>query len=129
LPRPALPGFAWALGDAWHPTRAAVEDIKAGAAYLREVCSEQGRGSDSMMIAVRLPLKFYDGQEAAANRRPLLGGTQKIIDDICRYRDAGAQHILLDTFYSASELQGEAAESILTTMERFAAEIMPKYQD
>jgi probable F420-dependent oxidoreductase len=118
---------AVALGDAWHPTRAAVEDIKAGAAYLREVCNEQGRDPDSMMIAVRLPLKFYDGQEAAVNRRSLLGGTEKIIDDIRLYRDAGVQYILLDTFYSASELQGATAESVVATMERFGAEVMPKF--
>ena len=118
---------AVALGDAWHPTRATVEDIRAGAAYMREVCSEQGRDPDSMMIAVRLPLKFYDGQEAAVNRRPLLGGTQKIIDDIRLYRDAGVQYILLDSFYSASELQGETAESVVATMERFGAEVMPKF--
>jgi hypothetical protein len=80
-----------------------------------------------MMIAVRLPLKFYDGREAAVNRRPLLGGTEKIIDDIRLYRDAGVQYILLDTFYSASELQGETAESVVATMERFRAEVMPKF--
>ena len=118
-----------ALGDAWHPTRASVEDIKAGGAYLKEICGEQGRDPRSLMIAARLPLKFYDDSEVGVKRRPLLGGTQKIIVDISQYRDAGVQYILLDTFYSAPELERETVESILATMERFAAEVMPKFQD
>ena len=120
---------AVALGDAWHPTRALVEDIKAGGAYLKDVCGEQGRDPRSLIIAARLPLKFYDGPEVAVKRRPLLGGTQKIIADISQYRDAGVQYILLDTFYSASELERETVESILETMERFADDVMPKFQD
>jgi hypothetical protein len=118
-----------ALGDAWHPTRAPVENIKAGVAYLKEVCDEQGRAPCSLLVDVRLPLKFYDGSEVAVERRPLPGGPQKIITEIGRYRDAGAQYILLDTFYSASELERETVESILAPMERFAADVMPKYQD
>jgi len=120
---------AVALGDAWHPTRVSVEDVKAGGAYLKDVCGERGRDPRSLMIAARLPLKFYDGEEVAVKRRPLLGGTQKIISDISQYRDAGVQYILLDTFYSAPELERETVESILSTMERFAADVMPKFQD
>lgn len=120
---------AVALGDAWHPTRMPAEDIKAGTTYLKDVCGGQGRDPRSLIIAVRLPLKFYDGPEGAMKRRPLLGGTQKIIADISQYRDAGAQYILLDTFYSASELEHETVESILATIERFAADVMPKFQD
>lgn len=120
---------AVALGDAWHPTRMLAEDIKAGAAYLKDVCDKQGRDPRTLVIAVRLPLKFYDGLEVAVKRRPLLGGTQKIIADISQYRDAGVQYIMLDTFYSASELERETVESILATMDRFAAEVMPKFQD
>lgn len=81
------------------------------------------------MIAVRLPLKFYDGPEVLVKRRPLLGGTQKIIADIRQYRDAGAQYILLDTFYSASGLERETVESILATMERFANDVMLIFHD
>ncbi len=60
-------------------------------------------------------------------RRPLLGGTQKIIDEIGQYLDAGVQYIVLDTFYSAPELEQETIDSILATMERFAAAVMPKF--
>jgi alkanesulfonate monooxygenase SsuD/methylene tetrahydromethanopterin reductase-like flavin-dependent oxidoreductase (luciferase family) len=34
---------AVALGDCWHPTRPLVEDVKAGVAYLRDVCAQRGR--------------------------------------------------------------------------------------
>ena len=80
------------------------------------------------MIAVRQPLKFYNGAEASTRRRPLLGSTQKVIDDIGHYRDAGAQYIVLDTFYSGSELEHESVESMFETIERFAADVMPKIQ-
>jgi probable F420-dependent oxidoreductase len=125
--KPAIRRAA-ALGDCWHPTRPLLEDLKAGLTYLKDVCSQQGRDPNSMMVAVRLPLKFFDGPEDAVKRRPLLGNTQKIINDIGEYRDAGAQYIILDTFYSASELAHETVESISETIERFAAEVMPKFQ-
>lgn len=119
---------AVALGDGWHPTRPLPEDVKAGVAYLREVCEQRRRDPRSLTIAVREPLKFYDGAEAMVKRRPCLGGTQKIIDDIGRYRDAGVHYLMLDTFYSAPELEHETLESLLATIERFAADVIPKIQ-
>ena len=119
---------AVALGDGWHPTRPLVGDVKAGVAYLREVCAQRGRDPRSLMIAVRQPLKFYNGAEASVKRRPLLGSTQKIIDELGQYRDAGVQYVMLDTFYSAAELEHETVESMLETMERVAADVMPKIQ-
>jgi hypothetical protein len=80
------------------------------------------------MIAVRQPLKFYDSAEASVKRRPLLGSRQKIIDDIGQYRDVGVQYVVLDTFYSGSELEHETVESMFGTIERFAADVMPKFQ-
>jgi len=115
------------LGDGWHPTRPHVQDIKAGAELLREFCQQQGRDPNSVTIAARLPLKFLDdGPGGAVNLRPLLGSAHKIIDEIGQYRDAGVQYIVVDTFYSAPELEGESIETILDTMERFAADVMPK---
>jgi Luciferase-like monooxygenase len=119
---------AVALGDGWHPTRPLVEDVKAGMAYLREVCAQRGRDPGSLLIAVRQPLKFYNGTEASVRRRPLLGSTQKIIDDIGHYRDAGVQYMMLDTFYSVPELEHETVEGMFETIERFAADVMPKVQ-
>lgn len=119
---------AVAVGDCWHPTRPLVEDVKAGAAYLREVCGQRRRDPSSLMIAVREPLKFSAGAEASVKRRPLLGSTQKIIDDIGQYEAAGVQYFMLDTFYSAPELERETVESMLVTIERFAADVMPQFQ-
>jgi probable F420-dependent oxidoreductase len=118
---------AVALGDGWHPTRPLVEEVRAGIAYLRDVCAHRGRDPKGLQIAVRQPLKFYDGAEASIKRRPLFGSTAKIIDDLGRYHAAGVQHCLLDTFYSAPELAHETVDSMLTTMERFATDVMPKF--
>jgi probable F420-dependent oxidoreductase len=118
---------AVALGDCWHPTRPLVADVKVGSAYLQAVCAQRGRDPRSLMIAARQPLKFYDDAEASVKRRPLLGGTQKIIDDIGQYRDAGVRYLMLDTFYSAPELEHETLNSMLGTIERFAADVMPKF--
>jgi hypothetical protein len=38
------------------------------------------------------------------------------------------RHLRLDTFYSAPELEHETLESLLTTIERFATNVMPKIQ-
>ncbi len=59
-------------------------------------------------------------------RRPLLGSTQKIIDDLGQYHDVGVQYVMLDTFYSAAELERETVDSMLGTIERFAADVIPK---
>ena len=80
------------------------------------------------MIAVREPLKFSTDAEASVKRRPLLGSTQKIIDDIGQYQAAGVQYFMLDAFYSVPELEQETVESMLLTIERFAADVMPKVQ-
>jgi probable F420-dependent oxidoreductase len=119
---------AVALGDGWHPTRPLVGDVRVGVAYLREVCAQRGRDPRSVIIAVRQPLKFYDGAEASVRRRPLLGSTQKIIDDLGQYRDVGVQYVMLDTFYGAAELAHETVESMLGTVQRFAADVIPKLQ-
>jgi probable F420-dependent oxidoreductase len=119
---------AVALGDGWHPTRPLVEDVRAGVAYLRDVCAQRGRDPKSLQIAVRQPLKFYDGAAASIKRRPLLGSMQKIIADIGQYQAAGVQYFMLDTFYSAPELAQETVDSMLATIERFAADVMPKFQ-
>jgi alkanesulfonate monooxygenase SsuD/methylene tetrahydromethanopterin reductase-like flavin-dependent oxidoreductase (luciferase family) len=119
---------AVALGDCWHPTRPLVGDVRVGLAYLREVCAQRGRDPQTLMIAVRLPLKFYDAAEALVRGRPLLGTTQQIIDDIGHYRDAGVQYMMLDTFYSVPELEHETVEGMFATIDRFAADVMPEFQ-
>lgn len=118
---------AVALGDGWNPTRARVEDIEAGVTYSKDLCGEHGRDPRSLTIAARLPLKFFNDSEVATTRRPLLGGTQEIIDEIGEYRDAGVDYIILDTFYSAAELARETEDSIIATMESFASDVMPKF--
>jgi probable F420-dependent oxidoreductase len=119
---------AVALGECWHPTRPLVQEVKAGVAYARQVCSQRQRDPDSLTIAVRQPLKFYTGAEAAVKRRPLLGSTAKIIDDIGRFRDAGVHYMMLDTFYGDPELEQQTVEGMFETIERFAADVMPTIQ-
>jgi alkanesulfonate monooxygenase SsuD/methylene tetrahydromethanopterin reductase-like flavin-dependent oxidoreductase (luciferase family) len=117
-----------ALGDCWHPTRPLVGDVKVGMAYMREVSAQRGRDPQTLMVAVRLPLKFYGAAKVAVRRRPLLGTTQQIIDDIGDYRDAGVEYMMLDTFYGVPELEHETVHGMLATIERFATDIMPKVQ-
>jgi probable F420-dependent oxidoreductase len=117
---------AVALGDGWHPTRPLVGDVKLGLAYARELCAQRGRDPQTLTIAVRQPLKFFDGAKASVRRRPLLGPPQQIIDDIGHFHDAGVQYIMLDTFYSVPELAHETVEGMFETIERFAADVMPK---
>lgn len=118
---------AVAFGDGWHPTRPLVEDVRAGIAYLTEVCGQRGRDPKSLTVAVRQPLKFYEGAEGSVKRRPLLGSPQKIIDELGQYQEAGVGYAMLDTFYSVPELEHETVDSMLATLERFATDVMPKF--
>jgi probable F420-dependent oxidoreductase len=117
---------AVALGDGWHPTRPLVPEVKTGVAYLREVCGRQGRDPASLTIAVRQPLQFSAETAASLRQRPLLGSVRKIIDDLGHYAEAGVHYVMLDTFYGAPELERQTVDGMFETIERFAADVMPK---
>jgi len=118
---------AVAVGDCWHPTRPLAEDVRRGVAYLREVCAQRGRDPASLTVAVRQALKFYAGAEASVRRRPLLGSPQKIIDDLGQYQEVGVGYVMLDTFYGVPEVEHETVESMLATIEQFAADVMREF--
>ena len=114
--KPALRRAA-RIGDAWHPARPSVEQVREGRATLARYMQDAGRAPGSLEIAVKAPLVFQDGPPGAED--PLTQGrVPDIVDGLSRYRDEGAAHMVLD-------FVPETLATALDTMERFAQEVRP----
>ena len=77
----------------------------------------EGRGPDSLGLAVKLPLVFQDGPPADG-QFPTEGRPQDMATAIERYRELGAEHFVFDCV-------PEKLSVALDTMERFAQEVRP----
>ena len=75
-------------------------------------------GPGSLEIAIKLPLVFQDGPPSS-DQPPTQGRPADIVDALERYREAGADHLVLD-------FVPESLATALDTMERFAEEVRPK---
>jgi hypothetical protein len=52
-------------------------------------------------------------------RASLRGNVQQVVDAICRYKEAGIEHVVL-------EMSTQSHESIIQTMEAFVSGVMPE---
>ena len=134
------------FGDVWHPVRltqemASISGMKMSTSgitldllaertpQLWRLAERAGRDPQEIGIAVREPLKFVSDPARHTESLPLLGTVAQVIDNVGRFRDAGVGHLVLDTFYGLKELHGETEDSILSTIERFATEVMPEFPE
>ncbi len=117
------------FGDVWHPSRVNLELLAELAPQLWRLAERAGRDPHEIGIAVRQPLKIASDPAFSTSEWPLLGSVAKIVDNIGRFRDAGVGYLVMDTFYGIPELHDETAESIMATMDRFAAEVIPQFPE
>ena len=103
--------------DAWHPVRPTFETLREARVDLDRYLDEAGRDSESLEIAVKMPLIFQDGPPQAGEA-PTQGRAADIIGAIEAYREAGASHLVFD-------FVPESLATALDTMERFAQEVRP----
>ena len=76
------------LGDGWLPIGLSTKDLAAQRQVLRRVYEENGRGPDSVRVALSLPLHLGEPLITSdGERQPLTGEPSEIVDDIRRYRD------------------------------------------
>jgi probable F420-dependent oxidoreductase len=94
------------LADGWHAAFTPLEDIAPARRRLEEECRTAGRASSALTISVRMGLASK-------------GKSADTLDRLRRYRDAGVEHVLLETNY-------RSLPDMLTTYERFASEVLPK---
>jgi probable F420-dependent oxidoreductase len=106
------------IAQAWHPVRATPEYLANARVELDAYLEAAGRTSESLEIAVKLPLVFQDGPPQAEQAQTQ-GRVVDIVDAIERYRQAGASHLVFD-------FVPESLATALDTMERFAEEVRPK---
>jgi probable F420-dependent oxidoreductase len=105
------------VGDAWHPVRPSFDYLREARARLDGYLEQAGRTSESLEVAVKLPLIFQNGPPAP-DEAPTQGRSADIVDALQRYRDAGASHMVFD-------FVPESLATALDTMERFAQEVRP----
>jgi probable F420-dependent oxidoreductase len=131
-PRPAEPPPVWVggneapslrraarLGDGWHAYRSTPEELAAGWQKVQSLAREAGRDAEGMTLSVRVPLSIT---EAPADKPvPLVGSVEQIQEDLRRYQEAGAAHIVFEPPIMAG------IEAALATMERFAKEIRGEF--
>ena len=94
----------------------------------RPVAGVAGRDPQEIGIAPRQPMKIVSDPALSNGEWPLVDTVQNVIDNVGRFRDAGVGCLVMDTFGNP-ELYGETADSILTTMERFATEVIPRFPE
>ena len=114
-------------GDAWHSTRPSFQLLEEGTPRLHRLAERSGRDPSKIQITARHPMKILDG--TSKTDWPLFGSESSIIEGISRFADHGVTHLVMDTFYSIPELHDESVDTVLTTMERFAQQIIPQFPE
>ena len=124
-------------GVAWHPSRPSFEHLSTGIPRLRELTARAGRDPASIEVAVRHPMKITDrppGRMQATTPSvgtpeiwPLVDTPGKVAEGVGRFQEMGVEYLVMDTFYSIPELHDETVDSVLTTVERFAREVMSQF--
>ena len=117
------------FGDVWHPVRPNPDLLAERKSQLWRLAERAGRDPQEIGIAVREPVKIVSDPSLYSDELSLLGTMDKVVNNIAGFRDAGVGYVVLDTFYGIPELHGETVDSVLATMERFAAEVIPQFPE
>ena len=125
------------FGDVWHPTRPSFQLLEEGIPRLREQAARNGRDPNSIQIAARHPMKIVERTPAQATTDsagapgawPLVDTVEGVMEGVNRFQEAGVSHLVMDTFYSVTELHQETVDSVLATMDRFASTIIPQFRN
>ena len=104
------------LGDGWHAAFASLDKLEEGLRLLREECKKVGRSFEQLALTLRAGLSIRN--EKSAERRPMQGTPEEILEDLRRYQALGVQTVLLETRY-------RDLDDMLGIYETFAREIRP----
>jgi len=109
-----------ALGDAWHPiglrppAGLGPQQLGEMRAALHALCEQQGRDPAGLLIAFRCPIVF-----SPAERGPMQGTPEQVLEDIAAYRAQGVGHITFD-------IPQSEPGPLMETLERIGTEILPR---
>ena len=116
------------LGDGWHPLIMRPPGLLLPDAYaarvrqLRTWAKEAGRDPDAVTLTVRVAMEVRPKRmKAPAGERPMFQGTaEEVSKDIGVYADLGVSHFIWDPTH-------QDLPSVLDNLERFAQEVMPRF--
>lgn len=104
--------------DGWQPVNLTADDLVAPIAELRRLRAELGRPTPPEVL-LRCPVEV-DDDAAPDAARPLIGPPEAILAAVRRYAEVGVTGLIV------SPALGKPVEANLATMERLAAEVLPK---
>ena len=105
------------LGDGWHAAFPSVDKLEEGIKLLKAECARAGRRFEDLTLTVRAGLSFR--KERSAERRPLIGTPDEILEDLRRYQALGVQTVLLET-------RSRDLDDMVGIYETFAREVRPR---
>ena len=106
---PAALRRAGTRGDGWISfSRASVEDVRAGAAAVRDAAEQAGKARGDVRCVVRGVAVVRDGL-SDADRAPLQGTAAQIRDGLARYADCGVDEVFLDLNFDSDEVGNPTA--------------------
>ena len=114
------------FAEAWHPSHRPIEDIAASAMQFKALAKAQGRDPNSLQIIARAPLRVVAGRKTQESRPLLVGTPDQIVQDISKYREAGATGFMFDTFYGNPAVSDQDLPGVLATLEAFAKKVRPR---
>ena len=107
------------LGDGWLPNGLSAAELVEGAQQLRRLCEESDRDPDSVDLANSLPLHLGEPRRSPdGGRASLTGEITDILDDLRRYRDAGAEYMVIS-------LPSNDRDHTVESIKRFAEAVVP----
>jgi probable F420-dependent oxidoreductase len=108
---PAALRRAGTRGDGWISfSRASVEDVRAGAAAVRDAAEQAGKARGDVRCVVRGVAVVRDGL-SDADRAPLQGTAAQIRDGLARYADCGVDEVFLDLNFDSDEVGNPTADA------------------
>ena len=108
---PAALRRAGTRGDGWISfSRASVEDVRAGAAAVRDAAEQAGKARGDVRCVVRGVAVVRDGL-SDADRAPLQGTAAQIRDGLARYADCGVDEVFLDLNFDSDEVGNPRADA------------------
>ena len=116
------------LGDGWHPIILRPPGLLMPAGYaarvrqLKEWAKDAGRDPEKITLTIRVPMEVRTRRmKAPTGERPLFqGSADEVARDIRTYADLGVTHFVWDHTH-------QDLPSVLDNLERFAHEVMPRF--
>jgi probable F420-dependent oxidoreductase len=106
------------LGDAWHPGWSRPDQLATQRQALDAIATKAGRDPASLELTLLRPMQILD-RPADDPRRPLIGSTEQVAEDIRAYERVGVSHLVFG-------FRTTNGQEMLHQVEKFAAEVRPQ---